>query len=152
MSARSQGPSASPPGTPDRPSGGESAGPAPLLAKVARPGAAPGGRAVLVGWGADGAAPAWTEREAAALWQAERAAEPIETLALRHPGLDLADAYRIQSAGLAHRIAAGARPIGHKVGLTSEAMRRQMGIDEPDSGVLLDYMAVPHGATSQWPT
>ncbi|MFG2821690.1 hypothetical protein ACGFX4_19945 [Kitasatospora sp. NPDC048365] len=25
-------------------------------------------------------------------------------------------------------------------------MRRQMGIDEPDSGILLDYMAVPSGA------
>jgi 2-keto-4-pentenoate hydratase len=39
----------------------------------------------------------------------------------------------------------GARIVGHKVGLTSAAMREQMGVSEPDSGVLLEDMAIPDG-------
>jgi 2-keto-4-pentenoate hydratase len=54
----------------------------------------------------------------------------------------LDDAYRIQWCGAALRAAHGARMVGHKVGLTSAAMQEQFGIDQPDSGLLLDYMAV----------
>ncbi|MFJ4741159.1 2-keto-4-pentenoate hydratase [Streptomyces sp. NPDC088775] len=35
--------------------------------------------------------------------------------------------------------------VGHKVGLTSVAMQEQFGIDQPDSGLLLDSMAVNEG-------
>ncbi len=34
---------------------------------------------------------------------------------------------------------------GHKVGLTSKAMQHQVGIDTPDSGILLDDMVVVPG-------
>ncbi|MFJ9521851.1 2-keto-4-pentenoate hydratase [Kitasatospora sp. NPDC101801] len=90
---------------------------------------------------------AWIEEEAQALLAAERFAAPIAPLATRRPGLTLADAYRIQWAGARLRIEAGARPVGHKIGLTSAAMREQMGIAEPDSGILLDDMVVPDGGT-----
>ncbi|MFE3504593.1 2-keto-4-pentenoate hydratase [Kitasatospora sp. NPDC059146] len=103
--------------------------------------------AALTGQGPGGEVAPWIEQEALALWQAERAAVPVTSLTARRPDVDLVDAYRIQRAGAALRIVAGPRPIGHKVGLTSEAMRRQVGIAEPDSGVLLDYMAVPSGGT-----
>ncbi|MFE0460416.1 2-keto-4-pentenoate hydratase [Kitasatospora sp. NPDC058965] len=85
------------------------------------------------------------EQEARALLAAERSGTPIEPLTARRPGVTLADAYRVQWAGTALRIADGARPVGHKIGLTSAAMREQMGIDAPDSGILLDDMAVPSG-------
>ena len=43
-------------------------------------------------------------------------------------------------------MAAGARLIGHKVGLTSKAMQRSSQIDEPDYGHLFDDMMIADGA------
>src|SRR3546814_2730886 len=41
---------------------------------------------------------------------------------------------------------AGARVIGHKIGLTSRAMQRASKMTEPDYGVLLDDMVYADGA------
>ncbi|MDH6130255.1 fumarylacetoacetate hydrolase family protein [Kitasatospora sp. GP82] len=117
----------------------------PLLPGLAYLGAALTGRPGPVQLPDGGTPEPWVDQEALALLEAERSATPIAPLAVRHPGVTLADAYRIQWAGTALRIAGGARPVGHKVGLTSAAMREQMGIDDPDSGVLLDDMVVPSG-------
>lgn len=73
--------------------------------------------------------------------------DPIKRVTLAHPHMTIDDAYAIQRAWVEHQIAAGARPIGHKVGLTSRAMQRAMYIDEPDFGVLLDDMLIPAGST-----
>ncbi|MFF2148769.1 2-keto-4-pentenoate hydratase [Kitasatospora sp. NPDC058190] len=117
----------------------------PLLPGLAYLGAALSGNPGLVLGPGGGPQEPWVEQEARRLLVAERAVTPIEPLRARHPGVTLADAYRVQWAGTALRIADGARPIGHKVGLTSAAMREQMGIDAPDSGILLDDMVVPSG-------
>ena len=58
------------------------------------------------------------------------------------PGIDVVDAYEIQLINIRQRVAEGARVVGHKVGLSSEAMQQMMGVDEPDYGHLLDEMAV----------
>lgn len=76
---------------------------------------------------------------------AQRRRVPVAPLTTRPAGLTLEDAYRIQEAVVASRVADGARVIGHKVGVTSRAMQEQMGVDEPDSGVLLDDMVLPNG-------
>jgi 2-keto-4-pentenoate hydratase len=55
----------------------------------------------------------------------------------------LDDAYLVQSAWVAQRIAAGAHVVGRKIGLTNPAVQSQLGVDSPDFGVLLDEMAVP---------
>src|SRR5260370_15763668 len=47
---------------------------------------------------------------------------------------------------VASRVSGGARVVGHKVGVTSLAMQQQMGVDEPDSGVLLEGMVLPSGS------
>jgi len=58
---------------------------------------------------------------------------------------DLAAAYAVQAALTERRLAAGARITGRKIGLTSEAVQRQLGVDQPDFGVLFDDMAYADG-------
>jgi 2-oxo-hept-3-ene-1,7-dioate hydratase len=67
-------------------------------------------------------------------------------LSTTFPGITLEDSYAISTEVAKRRIAAGARLIGHKVGLTSKAMQRSSQIDEPDYGHLLDTMMIPDGA------
>ena len=55
------------------------------------------------------------------LWEADRSAKPIAPLTDRHDGLDIEDAYAIQSINIERRVAAGQKVIGRKVGLTSQA-------------------------------
>ena len=79
---------------------------------------------------------------AAELAQAERSRDPITPLTDGHPEIDVVDAYEIQLINIRQKVAEGARVIGHKVGLSSEAMQKMMGVDEPDYGHLLDDMEV----------
>jgi len=62
------------------------------------------------------------------------------------PGITIEDAYAISTEVTNRKIAAGAKLIGHKVGLTSKAMQRSSQIDEPDFGYLLDDMMIADGA------
>ncbi|MFF7321184.1 2-keto-4-pentenoate hydratase [Streptomyces albogriseolus] len=89
----------------------------------------------------------WIAAAASALLAAERERISIEALTVQRPDLSLAMAYRVQAATVARQVAGGARVVGHKAGVTSRAMQEQMGVDEPDSGVLLDHMVLPTGST-----
>ncbi|MFI6985151.1 2-keto-4-pentenoate hydratase [Embleya sp. NPDC050154] len=60
---------------------------------------------------------------------------------------DLAAAYAVQAALTERRLSAGARVVGRKIGLTSVAVQRQLGVDRPDFGVLFDDMACADGGT-----
>lgn len=59
--------------------------------------------------------------------------------------LTLEDAYGVQSLQVERWLSSGARVLGHKVGLTSQAMQRMLGVDRPDYGHLLDTMFLPPG-------
>ncbi len=80
------------------------------------------------------------------LARAESSRSPIGQLAAV-AGFDLsvADAYRIQLINIERRLRAGRRIIGQKVGLTSHAMQRMMGVDQPDFGHILDDMVLRGG-------
>jgi 2-keto-4-pentenoate hydratase len=62
-------------------------------------------------------------------------------------GNDIAAAYSVQQLLTENSLARGRRIVGHKIGLTSPAVQRQLGVDQPDSGVLFADMRVATGAT-----
>ncbi|KQW45945.1 hypothetical protein ASC77_18705 [Nocardioides sp. Root1257] len=83
---------------------------------------------------------------AQALFAAERDRAWIEPLTVTYPEIDIEDAYRISMLVTEMKTTAGHRVVGHKIGLTSEAMRKLVGVDEPDYGTLFDTWMVPDGS------
>ncbi|MGO3742591.1 2-oxo-3-hexenedioate decarboxylase [Kerstersia sp.] len=63
-----------------------------------------------------------------------------------HPDMDWDDAYAIQDEILRRKLARGARVVGLKAGLTSHAKMKQMGVETPVFGFLVDEYSVPEGA------
>lgn len=60
---------------------------------------------------------------------------------------DISVAYAVQTELNLRRAARGAQITGRKIGLTSPAIQKQLGVDQPDFGVLFDDMAYPDGGS-----
>jgi 2-keto-4-pentenoate hydratase len=58
---------------------------------------------------------------------------------------DVDAAYQVQRVLTDRRLAGGARIIGRKIGLTSAAVQRQVGVDRPDFGTLFEDMRYSDG-------
>jgi 2-oxo-hept-3-ene-1,7-dioate hydratase len=88
------------------------------------------------------------ERSKAAdiLMAAQKERKQAVQLTTTFPAITIEDSYAISTEVANRKIAAGARLIGHKVGLTSKAMQRSSMIDEPDFGFILDDQMIADGA------
>lgn len=79
------------------------------------------------------------------LGQARLNANPIEQISDKVENFERSDAYSIQEQGIKFREQQGEKVIGLKMGLTSEAKRKQMDLDAPLYGVLTDKMQIQNG-------
>ena len=80
------------------------------------------------------------EALAAELLEAGETGVPVSPLKERFPDMTVDDAYRIQLLQEQTHLAAGRVLAGRKVGLTSLAMQKQLGIDSPDFGYFFTDM------------
>jgi 2-keto-4-pentenoate hydratase len=80
------------------------------------------------------------------LLEAERSKQAVPPLTQQYTELNVTDAYNVQLEVLKRKLSEGRKVIGKKVGLTSVAMQKMLGVDEPDYGHLLDDMKVENGA------
>lgn len=80
-------------------------------------------------------------REAALdLRQARAQRKPIAPISAAYGISGLDAAYAVAELNTQARLAEGRRIVGKKVGLTSVAVQKQLGVDQPDFGVLFDDM------------
>ena len=80
------------------------------------------------------------EAAAARLIEAETSGIPCEPIVDLVPDGTIDDAYLIQQLVI-ERARSGSRRVGRKIGLTSPAVQAQMGVDQPDFGVLFADMS-----------
>lgn len=77
---------------------------------------------------------------AAELLEATASGVPVPALRHRLEEMSVQDAYEIQDLQLRSHLAAGRVLAGRKVGLTSPAMQKQLGVDSPDFGFFFEDM------------
>jgi 2-oxo-hept-3-ene-1,7-dioate hydratase len=90
--------------------------------------------------------PAQQKEAAQALFAAERDRAWIEPITITYPEADIEDAYTIGMCVTELKLAAGRTVKGHKIGLTSKAMRAASNATEPDYGTLFDDWFLPEGS------
>ena len=86
---------------------------------------------------------------AALLDECQRNVRDTEKVTNRYPDMDWEDAYAVQAAILARKLARGHKLAGLKAGLTSFAKMKQMGVTSPVFGFMTDDYIVPDGGVCE---
>src|SRR5687768_2654202 len=72
----------------------------------------------------------------------------VKRITAEHTELTVEEAYQIQEQLVGIKLEQGARIIGPKMGLTSQAKMKQMKVDDPIYGYIFDYMVTKDGIIS----
>jgi len=88
------------------------------------------------------------EKIAQQLYTAETEKHPIQPIRIAFNNeRDIEAAYQIQQIVTQKKLSKGAKLVGKKIGLTSFAVQKQLGVDEPDYGILTQDMHIEnHGS------
>lgn len=85
------------------------------------------------------------EEAAAALAEARHSRQPCARISETFGITSLDDAYAVQEINTRRALTEGRRLAGRKIGLTSKAVQQQLGVDQPDFGMLFADMEVLDG-------
>ncbi len=78
------------------------------------------------------------------IWQAQESKIPIEPIRelIGESNIDLA--YQIQQFNVKRVLNSGGVRVGAKIGLTSFSVQQQLGVDQPDFGILFKHTEIPN--------
>ncbi|MES2256973.1 MAG: fumarylacetoacetate hydrolase family protein [Pseudomonadota bacterium] len=79
------------------------------------------------------------------IWQAHQNGEPCQPVRELIGAADVEAAYAVQKLNTDRWLVRGRRPVGRKIGLTSLAVQKQLGVDQPDFGMLFADMCLCDG-------
>lgn len=84
---------------------------------------------------------------AEALIKAEETKQPTSPIRTVIGLNNIETAYKVQHLISQLKLDKGAQKVGSKIGLTSFAVQKQLGVDQPDYGWLFDHMAIENGGS-----
>jgi 2-keto-4-pentenoate hydratase len=84
------------------------------------------------------------------LREAEATKTPCPPLRETFPALDVGLAYQVQAENVRIALGERGRIVGRKIGLTSAAVQRQLGVGEPDFGTVRADMCAGDGEEIAW--
>ncbi|MAZ01776.1 MAG: 2-keto-4-pentenoate hydratase [Sneathiella sp.] len=85
------------------------------------------------------------QQAAEAIYQSYLSGAPCDPIRDLLPEGDVDAAYQVQNINTEKWLSEGRRLVGRKIGLTSKAVQTQLGVDQPDYGMLFADMDVPGG-------
>ncbi|TNE35448.1 MAG: 2-keto-4-pentenoate hydratase [Alphaproteobacteria bacterium] len=85
------------------------------------------------------------EKAASSIYQSHLSGTPCAPIRDLLPDGDVDAAYQIQNLNTEKWLSEGRRLVGRKIGLTSKAVQTQLGVDQPDYGMLFADMDVSDG-------
>jgi 2-keto-4-pentenoate hydratase len=84
------------------------------------------------------------------LWSAAATGQAITPLREQFAQFGPDEAYAVQDLNTERRLKAGGKLVGRKIGLTARAVQKQLGVDQPDFGMLFADMAYSDGEPIPW--
>lgn len=84
------------------------------------------------------------------LWASAQSGQAIRPLREQFADFSADDAYAVQDLNTERRIKAGGKVVGRKIGLTARSVQKQLGVDQPDFGMLFAEMAYGDGEPVPW--
>lgn len=80
------------------------------------------------------------------LTKARQEVRAVDPISLEFEVEDVQEAYAIQEYNTQQALSQGRRLVGRKIGLTSVVVQQQLGVNQPDFGMLFDDMQYMSGA------